>query len=130
MNEKFYNMTPEQEAELKERHKKVVEEVKFEEEIRNKALEKQKLIYTMTSPETYADIAMNEITNNPEAFKPEVMRTILIAAVSSAMDVWSHGGHLLYITKEDTVRCINCGKTFKKENIPQTALCSTKRRKK
>lgn len=130
MSEFFKDITPEQEAELKKRHEAVVAEAKREEERQRKEQEKRMAIYRMTQPETYADIIIKEITDNPESFKPDVMRQILVRGIQSAMDVWSHGGHLLYIAKDKKIRCLHCGVEFKEDNIPQTKLCSLRQRRK
>ena len=126
MGDFFKDITPEQEAELKKHHEQVVAEAKREEERQKKEREKAMAIRKMTSPETYAELIIKEITDNPDSFKPEVMRQILVKGIQSAMDVWSHEGHLLFIAKDKKIRCLHCGVEFKEENM----LCNPRQRRK
>lgn len=114
-------MTPEEISELKERHDKVVKEVKEEEALSNKI----KLMRIITNPETYADIALERIADNPESFNPSVMKDILVDVIATAMDVWSHNGHLIFLDKDNKNRCLHCGKSFSEE-LPRTKLCRVK----
>ena len=82
----------------------------------------------MLDPETYVQMAMAEINAEPNAHDPQVFHDILYSVICSAMSVWSHDGHLLFLDKDKTIKCLNCGKKFKGEkSTPKTRLCNNAR---
>lgn len=95
---------------------------------RNETINRAEAAKKMLDPETYVQMAMAEINAEPNAHDPQIFHDILYAVICSAMSVWSHDGHLLFLNKDKTIRCLNCGKKFKGEkSAPKTRLCNNAR---
>jgi hypothetical protein len=88
-------------------------------------LSREEVIKKITDPETYVQMAMVQIHQNPSSADPVVFHAILYEAVTAAMNVWAHNGHLLYLSKDKTFNCVCCHKVFKKEKeIPKSKICT------
>lgn len=95
---------------------------------KNKTLDRAEAAKKMLDPETYVQMAMAEINAEPNAYEPKIFHDILYAVICSAMNVWRHEGHLLFLDDDRTIKCLNCGKKYKSEkNIPNTRLCNHER---
>lgn len=95
---------------------------------RNDAINRAEAAKKMLDPETYVQMAMAEINAEPNAHDPKIFHDILYAVICSAISVWSHDGHLLFLDKDRTIKCLNCGKKFKGEKTtPKTRLCNNAR---
>lgn len=95
---------------------------------RNNTINRAEAAKKMLDPETYVQMAMAEINAEPNAHDPKIFHDILYAVICSAMNVWRHDGHLLFLDNDRTIKCLNCGKKFKSEKmVPNTRLCNKER---
>jgi hypothetical protein len=107
---------------------KIVDNVALNAVKRKDILDRAEAAKKMLDPETYVQMAMAEINAEPNAHDPQIFHDILYSVICSAMSVWSHEGHLLFLDKDRTIKCLNCGKKFKGEkSVPKTRLCNRER---
>lgn len=84
------------------------------------------LVNRVLNPETYVDMVIDGIINNPNSSNPDIMRSIIRGAIIKAMAVWSYQGHIISIEGERdkaVAKCIHCKKEFPLKEIPSTTLC-------
>ena len=107
---------------------KVVDSIASNALKRKETLDRAEAAKKMLDPETYVQMAMAEINAEPNAHDPKIFHDILYSVICSAMSVWSHDGHLLFLDKDKTIKCLNCGRRFKGEkSVPKTKLCNRER---